>query len=140
MAEPSLLVLDEPTTGLDPHSRREVWALLESLRGRGTTILITTHYMEEAEAICDRVAIIARGSIRAEGTVEELRSLCRNRYKATFGEENGVKRRTVYGSTLEEVAVELARLDIHEYAIGKTTLEDLYLELTSQHLEEGQYA
>ena len=139
MAEPSLLVLDEPTTGLDPHSRREVWALLESLRGRGTTILITTHYMDEAEALCDRVAVMGAGRILAMGTVEELRGLCQRRYKATF--ENGAgQRQTVFGAAYDDVVDELARLDIHEYTIGKTTLEDLYLELTSQTLEETQYA
>jgi ABC-2 type transport system ATP-binding protein len=140
VAQPPVLVLDEPTTGLDPHSRREVWDLLTSLRGRGTTILITTHYMEEAEELCDRVAIIARGSILAEGTVEELRGLCRNRFKATFGDENGVQRRTVYGSTHEEVVVELRRLAVQEYSIGKTTLEDLYLELTALRAEEVRHA
>ena len=140
IAEPPVLVLDEPTTGLDPHSRREVWSLIESQRGRGTTVLVTTHYMEEAEALCDQVAVMGGGRILAMGTIEELRGLCRNRYKATFGEANGNQRQTLYGSTYEDVAAELARRDIHEYAIGKTTLEDLYLELTSRPLEEARHA
>jgi len=137
MAEPPVLILDEPTTGLDPHSRREVWALVRSLRGQGTTVLVTTHYMEEAEALCDQVAVMEGGSILALGTVEELRGLCRNRYKATFGGENGDQRETLYGSTYEAVVDELSRRGVHEYAIGKTTLEDLYLELTSRHLTEN---
>jgi ABC-type multidrug transport system ATPase subunit len=140
VAEPPILILDEPTTGLDPHSRREVWGLLSSLRGQGTTILITTHYMEEAESLCDRVAVMGSGRILAQGTIEELRGLCRNRYKATYGEGNGTQRQTLYGSTYEEVAEELARQDVREYAIGKTTLEDLYMELTSRPLEEAQHA
>jgi ABC-2 type transport system ATP-binding protein len=140
MAEPPVLVLDEPTTGLDPHSRREVWALVGSERGRGTTVLVTTHYMEEAEALCDQVAVMGGGRILAVGTVDELRGLCRNRYKATFGGENGNQRQTLYGSTYEDVAAELSRRDIHEYSIGKTTLEDLYLELTSRSPEEAPHA
>ena len=136
MAEPPVLVLDEPTTGLDPHSRREVWALLRSQRGRGTTVLVTTHYMEEAEALCDRVAIMGAGRILAMGTVDELRGLCRNRYKASFGDGNSSDRETVYAPTYDDVVSELARLGVHEYSIGKTTLEDLYLELTSSPREE----
>jgi ABC-2 type transport system ATP-binding protein len=140
VAEPPVLVLDEPTTGLDPHSRREVWGLIGSQRGRGTTVLVTTHYMEEAEALCDRVAVMGGGRILAMGTIDELRGLCRNRYKATFGEANGNQRQTLFGSTYEDVAAELARRDIQEYTIGKTTLEDLYLELTSRSREEAPRA
>ena len=60
---PDLLILDEPTTGLDPHSRHAVWEKLESLKAKGTTLLLTTHYMEEAEKLCDRVAIMDSGKI-----------------------------------------------------------------------------
>ena len=84
VGDPRVLVLDEPTTGLDPHSRHEVWALLRTLRGRGRTIVITTHYMEEAEELCDEVALIGGGRIYRQGTVEELRTQCRNRFKAVF--------------------------------------------------------
>lgn len=138
MAEPPVLILDEPTTGLDPHSRREVWALLEALSGRDTTVLITTHYMDEAEALCDSVAVIGNGRILAKGSIEELRGLCRNRYKATYGAGNGLRRQTLYGDTHEAVVDELARHDIQEYTIGKTTLEDVYLELTSHSLQEEE--
>ncbi len=61
--DPELLVLDEPTTGLDPHSRQTVWHRLKYLQGRGKTLLLTTHYMEEAQRLCDRVAIMDRGKI-----------------------------------------------------------------------------
>jgi lipooligosaccharide transport system ATP-binding protein len=60
---PDLLILDEPTTGLDPHSRRAVWDKLNHLKSRNTTLLLTTHYMEEAERLCDRVAIMDTGRI-----------------------------------------------------------------------------
>lgn len=63
MNTPEILILDEPTTGLDPHSRRAVWDKLNHLKKKGTTLLLTTHYMEEAEKLCDRVAIMDSGKI-----------------------------------------------------------------------------
>ncbi len=71
---PDLVVLDEPTTGLDPQARRAVWGLLGRLRAEGVTLLVTTHYMEEAERICDRLAIMNDGRIVAEGSPGELRA------------------------------------------------------------------
>jgi len=70
--DPELLFLDEPTTGLDPQSRRQVWDLVESFRARGGTTLLTTHYMDEAERLCDRVAIMDHGRVIALGTPAEL--------------------------------------------------------------------
>jgi ABC-2 type transport system ATP-binding protein len=70
--DPELIFLDEPTTGLDPQSRESIWTLIEKLRGEGRTIFLTTHYMEEAQRLCDRVAIIDRGKIIEEGSPREL--------------------------------------------------------------------
>ena len=70
---PQLLFLDEPTTGLDPQSRARVWDEVRRMHDRGTTIFVTTHYLDEADALCDRVAIIDYGKIVAEGTPEELK-------------------------------------------------------------------
>jgi ABC-2 type transport system ATP-binding protein len=69
---PDVLFLDEPTTGLDPQSRRQLWDTLRRFRGEGGTILLTTHYMDEAEIVCDRVAIVDHGRVIAEGTPAEL--------------------------------------------------------------------
>jgi ABC-2 type transport system ATP-binding protein len=69
---PDLLFLDEPTTGLDPQSRRQLWGVLERFRAGGGTIVLTTHYMDEAEEICDRVAVVNHGRVIALGTPEEL--------------------------------------------------------------------
>src|SRR6187401_2412843 len=69
---PDLLFLDEPTTGLDPQSRRQLWTLLEQFRSRGGTILMTTHYMDEAEYLCDRVAVVDQGRIIAHGAPKDL--------------------------------------------------------------------
>ena len=70
--DPALLFLDEPTTGLDPHSRRQLWGVLEDFRTRGGTIVLTTHYMDEAETLCDRVAIVDQGRVIALGTPKDL--------------------------------------------------------------------
>ena len=72
VGDPELLFLDEPTTGLDPQSRRQLWTLIEEFRSTGRTILLTTHYMDEAERLCDRVAIVDHGHIIAHGAPHEL--------------------------------------------------------------------
>ncbi|HSM52459.1 MAG TPA: ABC transporter ATP-binding protein, partial [Thermoanaerobaculia bacterium] len=72
VGDPELLFLDEPSTGLDPASRRQIWEIVEDLKRRGRTVLLTTHYMEEAARLCDRVAIVDRGRKLAEGTPAAL--------------------------------------------------------------------
>src|SRR5262249_41735441 len=72
IGDPELLFLDEPTTGLDPQSRRQLWDILRGFRAEGKTILITTHYMDEAERLCDRVAIVDRGKVIALDTPASL--------------------------------------------------------------------
>ena len=72
MGDPELVILDEPTTGLDPESRREVWRLVENLRERGSTVLVTTHYLEEAETLADRLEIMHAGEIVRSGTPTEI--------------------------------------------------------------------
>jgi len=72
VGDPEILFLDEPTTGLDPQSRRQVWDLVSAYKARGGTVLLTTHYMEEAERLCDRVAVVDRGKIIQQGTPRAL--------------------------------------------------------------------
>jgi oleandomycin transport system ATP-binding protein len=74
VGEPEVLYLDEPTTGLDPRSRNELWDMVRELVAHGTTVLLTTQYMEEAEALADRIAVIDRGRMIAGGTAAELRA------------------------------------------------------------------
>ncbi|WP_370323968.1 ATP-binding cassette domain-containing protein [Euzebya sp.] len=74
LGDPQLLVLDEPTTGLDPRSRRGVWASVTALRDRGVTVLLTTQYLEEADALADRITVIDRGHVVAEGTPADLKA------------------------------------------------------------------
>jgi ABC-2 type transport system ATP-binding protein len=70
--EPRIVFLDEPTTGLDPQARRNLWDLVKNIRARGTTVIITTHYMDEAEYLCDRVAIVDSGKIVALNSPDQL--------------------------------------------------------------------
>jgi ABC-2 type transport system ATP-binding protein len=70
--DPRIIFLDEPTTGLDPQARRNLWDLIKSIRAKGTTVIITTHYMDEAEVLCDRIAIIDSGKIIALATPDKL--------------------------------------------------------------------
>ena len=77
--DPELVVLDEPTTGLDPQARLAVWKALDSLRKRGVTLLLTTHYMEEAARLCDRLLIMDEGEIVAEGTPDDADPRARRR-------------------------------------------------------------
>jgi ABC-2 type transport system ATP-binding protein len=72
VGDPELLFLDEPTTGLDPQSRRQVWDIVDGFKKRGRTVVLTTHYMDEAEKLCDRIAVVDQGRIIAEGTPREL--------------------------------------------------------------------
>ena len=72
VGDPEILFLDEPTTGLDPQSRRQVWELVSAYKGRGGTVVLTTHYMEEAERLCDRVAVVDHGRIIQQGTPRAL--------------------------------------------------------------------
>jgi ABC-2 type transport system ATP-binding protein len=75
IGDPSVIFLDEPTTGLDPEARLEVWQTVKELAGRGTTVLLTTQYLDEAEQLADRIAILHRGRIIANGTLDELKRL-----------------------------------------------------------------
>ncbi|HVO29670.1 MAG TPA: ATP-binding cassette domain-containing protein, partial [bacterium] len=70
--DPEIVFLDEPTTGLDPQSRRQLWELIEAFKARGRTVMLTTHYMDEAERLCDRLAIVDHGKVIAEGTPPAL--------------------------------------------------------------------
>ena len=95
--DPELLFLDEPTTGLDPQSRRQLWTVLEQFGARGGTILITTHYMDEAHELCDRVGIMDQGKLIALGTPREL--------VASLGAEHVVEFALQHGSRVEDAVL-----------------------------------
>ena len=88
LGEPELLFLDEPTTGLDPQSRRDIWDIIRRHRERGRTTLLTTHYMDEAERLCDRVAVVDRGKVIAVGSPSELIHRIGGEHVIQFGLKN----------------------------------------------------
>jgi ABC-2 type transport system ATP-binding protein len=160
VGEPELLFLDEPTTGLDPVSRRQIWASIEAFRARGGSVLLTTHYMEEAHRLCDRVAIIDRGRVIALDTPARL--------IASLGAEHVVEFQTgqrpdvshleslpdvgsvrVDGDTVSLTVAEVHRavpallrelqrqeLDLTNLVTHHATLEDVFVSMTGRHLEE----
>jgi ABC-2 type transport system ATP-binding protein len=90
VSDPDLLFLDEPTTGLDPQSRRQLWDVVQGFKAHGRTVLLTTHYMDEAERLCDRVAVIDRGKVIALGTPAELVASIGGQQVIEVAFENGV--------------------------------------------------
>ena len=141
LAEPGLIVLDEPTTGLDPQSRRDLWNLVREHRSRGATILMTTHYMDEAEALCDRVGIISNGRLLALDSVEGLKSDHGYEFKVTYSVDgkNGASE-TIYGKDDRELVERVRARGVRQFSVGRTTLEDVYLALTGDEVERGRYS
>ncbi|MBP6996878.1 MAG: ABC transporter ATP-binding protein [Phycicoccus sp.] len=136
VGQPELLFLDEPTTGFDPQARRAFWELIRSLAGQGTTILLTTHYLDEAEQLADRVGVVAAGRLLAVDTPAYLGG--RDADLAIVSWLEGSARRTQ--STAEPtafVAVLAARLggEVPGLTITRPTLEDAYLALIAPHLQ-----
>ena len=151
--EPEFLILDEPTTGLDPQSRHQIWSRLEDLKARGLTTLLTTHYMEEAERLCDRLVIMDQGRILVEGSPSELinahvgqkvieimtpggnvRAILRE--KSIAFEDLG-HRLIVYHHDGEVLYRELIAGECREGCMLRpATLEDVFLRLTGRDLRE----
>jgi ABC-2 type transport system ATP-binding protein len=163
VARPPVLFLDEPTTGLDPRSRLGLWELIEKLVAEGTTVLLTTQYLDEADRLCDRIAVIDHGLVIAEGTPSELKRqvggerldirLCdgSERHRAIealagFGDtpsaEDGFVRvplRDRQGAIARAVrALDDAGVEIDDIAIVTPTLDDVFLQLTGHAAEEDE--
>ncbi len=138
IGRPELLFLDEPTTGFDPEARRQFWDLIRGLRADGTTIVLTTHYMDEAEVLADRIAVIVDGSIVATGTPANLggRDDAQSIVRWT---ENGMAREQPSDRPAEVVANLVGRLgtDITDLTITRPTLESTYLDLVHRHGAES---
>jgi ABC-2 type transport system ATP-binding protein len=140
VGDPELIFLDEPTTGFDPAARRNAWDTVRSLKALGKTILLTTHYLDEAQALSDRVAIIKDGLILAEGSPSELGVAGQARYRVSFRNGSGafVVRETDDPTTLlhELTGAALARGErLEELTVTRPSLEDVYLELTGDLAE-----
>jgi ABC-2 type transport system ATP-binding protein len=150
--QPKLLVLDEPTTGLDIEARYEIWDLIRRLRGEGITILLTTHLLDEAERLCQRIGILKRGRIVAEGSIEELRQRIPAQEIVivhTLQEEQAIARAQQLGFTprrygndlafwlpqaleLKEVVACFEGIPLDSIARQPVRLEHIYVELTRQ--------
>jgi ABC-2 type transport system ATP-binding protein len=148
--DPRLVFLDEPTTGLDPQARRNFWDLVMDIRSRGTTIILTTHYMDEAQVLCDEIAIMDHGKIIAHGPPS---ALLRERYPGLIievpladvsGDLAALDHRVIEKLGLVEIATEdvssaLSRLSpvvhsLNNINIRQPNLEDLFLDLTGHSL------
>ncbi|MFD6556025.1 ABC transporter ATP-binding protein [Streptomyces sp. NPDC058398] len=129
---PELLLLDEPTTGFDPAARRQFWDLIRKLADEGTTILLTTHYLEEAEALADRLAVVARGRVVAEGEPAALRERFGTGATVEWTEADGSPRSERTDTPTRTVAALTRRFDgeIPGLRVSRPTLEDVYLRLT----------
>ncbi|MHA4852176.1 ATP-binding cassette domain-containing protein [Rhodococcus sp. MSC1_016] len=166
VAEPEVLFLDEPTTGLDPRARLGLWDVIDGLVAKGTTLLLTTQYMEEAERLADQIAVIDRGSVIARGTADELKDrVGGERIELTVREgadlevvrneltplaagaitiEDNVRRVTVPVSGGSDALVEaLGRLSdrgvkVFDVGLRRPTLDDVFLTLTGHEAEEEQ--
>jgi ABC-2 type transport system ATP-binding protein len=135
VGDPELIFLDEPTTGFDPEARLTAWETIRSLRDLGKTILLTTHYLEEAQELADRVAIIKDGRILAIGPPREL-GVGAGRYQVVYRTPAGelIEQETNDPTSLlhELTAQALARGErLQELSVARPTLEDVYLELTA---------
>ena len=165
VGDPELLFLDEPTTGLDPQSRRQLWDVIRDLRDRGRTVVLTTHYMDEAERLCDRVAVIDQGKIIALGSPGELIARLGGDHIVEFAlEGNGPAPEADsflgldsvlaaraeadgYSLTVAEphraIPALLEALEQHERPLARLTtrhvsLEDVFVALTGRHLRDDQ--
>ena len=158
---PELLFLDEPTTGLDPQSRRQLWALLTRYRAVGGTVLLTTHYMDEAETLCDRVAIVDKGKVIALGTPRALISSLGAEHVVEFAAGEGLQAEAlsvlpgvrdarhdngVWSLATSEVHLAvpalLAHLDARRATLShltthSATLEDVFVAMTGRHLRDA---
>ena len=131
IGRPELLFLDEPTTGFDPEARREFWQLIRALRARGTTIVLTTHYLEEAEALADRVGVIARGRLVAVDTPRRLGDRDSARATISWRTPEGAWDRTESATPTAVVAALAERYggEVPGLTVTRPTLEDVYLRM-----------
>ena len=136
VGDPELIFLDEPTTGFDPAARRNAWDTVRSLKALGKTVLLTTHYLDEAQALADRVAIIKDGRILAEGAPADLGGGGATRYRVAWRDGDGVRvqRETDDPTALlhEVTGAALGRGErLRDLSVTRPSLEEIYLQLTA---------
>lgn len=159
--KPRIILLDEPTTGLDPHARREIWRILADLKAQGSTLLLTTHYMEEAEELCERIVILFKGRILADGAlhqlldehagheiiefrlkksgvrrVPQLERLAKAMHFSYQSEtRSGVMHVADAARILPDFMRKVGRQNLESFAARPLTLDDLFIKMTGRHLD-----
>lgn len=133
LTDPKVLFLDEPSIGLDPHIRRQLWQIIRKIKVEGRTVLLTTHYIEEAEALCDRVGILSHGKLIALGTPSELKRDV-GEYVVEFIDKDGNFSSEICQNRHQ--AYELARLKHDGVTIRRANLEDVFVKLTGERIKE----
>ena len=140
LGRPPLLVLDEPTTGLDPASRRAVWSVIRRAVNVGTTVILSTHYMEEAERLSDRVGVIANGRLIAFGTLDELLTRMDRSYRLSYRDPidplSDLQIR--YFASFAQAQQHISRELLSEYSIARASLEDVYFTLTGEPFDKDE--
>ena len=143
VGDPELLFLDEPTTGLDPQARRHVWDLVDALKQAGRTIILTTHYMEEAERLCDRVAVMDHGHIIALGTTPQLIALVGAEHIVEFAVTERETREVKVAPLLAIPGVQSHRVDagLHQLSVTElhTSVPLIFTALDSQGLNLSEF-
>jgi len=140
LGRPPLLVLDEPTTGLDPASRRAVWGVIRQAVAAGTTVILSTHYMEEAERLSDRVGVIANGRLIAFGTLDELLARLDRSYRLSYRDpiDSLSDLRIRYFASFAQAQQHIARELLSEYSIARASLDDVYFTLTGEPFDKDE--
>ncbi|MFA6963494.1 MAG: ABC transporter ATP-binding protein [Patescibacteria group bacterium] len=157
--DPEIVFLDEPTTGLDPIARRRLWDIIVKIKSQGKTIIITTHYMEEAEVLCDRIAIMDKGKILKMGETHKLIEATKTPYKISFilskpdgkeideiakfgklenlaGKSNHYEMHLKTQDAVNKSINIIQKLNPESLTVGRASLEDLFVELTGKNIEE----
>ena len=133
VGRPEVVFLDEPTTGFDPQARRQFWHLVRALAAEGTTILLTTHYLDEAEALADRLAVIAAGTLVAEGTPATLGGRAGAGTTVAWDGPNGPASEQTADPTALITRLTAAGIDLTSLTVTRPSLEDTYLALIGEH-------
>ncbi|MFA7243896.1 MAG: ABC transporter ATP-binding protein [Patescibacteria group bacterium] len=160
--DPDVVFLDEPTTGLDPLARRNLWDIILKIKSQGKTIILTTHYMEEAEKLCDRIAIMERGKILAIGTVHELILKVNNPFRIQFvaagipanieknirgccgefvkfdGKTDHYELQLKNRKDLKTALSEIEKINYEDLLVTRASLEELFIELTGKAIEDEE--
>lgn len=153
-------MLDEPTSGLDPNARREIWNILIQLKKENTSLILTTHYMEEAEILCDKIVIMDQGQILAQGTLSEILKQSGKKEVIVFTLQEKINAYDLAGNSLsiewndslelgtmiiEDMQVQITslfdflkskHLTLNRFEYRKVTLDDIFTSMTGRHLNE----